>query len=127
MKLIDVVAGYEAIERISGQVKKFRSGYMLAVLQKKLSTAYDEYQKRRLELVDKYGREPNPDNPDEKAFNGKFVPPNTEEFDKFIKDYSALVQEEVDITFKPIPPEVLFDEDIPFDQARGLLPFIKEE
>jgi hypothetical protein len=123
MKLVQIIEAKEVAPTVLESLKSFQASFAITRLSEELTLPYNEYLKQRNSLIDKYGREPDKDNPLEAQYEGKFIPQDSEEFKLFREELTKLLNEDVDITFKKLKTDHFKDEHLAGNHVASLYPF----
>lgn len=126
MKLVSLIEGREAATQALQTVTTFEASYALNCLVKDLGLVHEEYTKKQSELVNKYGQDPDPNNPEEAKYQGKIVPPSSPNFATFRKELEELLNKDVDVSFKKLKPDYFKGEKISGVMVNYLMPFFEE-
>jgi hypothetical protein len=111
MTVLQLYDAVNALVSISNQPRMIptMAKYKLARMHDALEPTYNIYEKQRIELVRQHGSEQFAD-PEKTKSLGFGVQPGTPGFDAYVKEWTAVCQQEVDINVKPITLQMLGDD-----------------
>jgi len=118
MNLNQVVLGYDALMSLMTQKEQIKIGlfFKLNKLKESLEKDYTDFQKKRMELFDKYG---------EKDADGN-VAVLEEHKIKFITEINDLLNTDIGNVIYKINTASIGEFDVDIKTANGLLPFLEE-
>lgn len=118
MKLGDLAAGYEVIDEIQQKNDlELTIAWELDDIVEVLKPHYDKHEKRRGDIIKKYG-EQDPNDP----VNWKIKDPDT-----YFKLISELSEEEVTVTYKKVDYDKLKEVTLKGDKVKALRPFVQKK
>lgn len=110
MKLFQIIEGRESAIALLTNVKGFKASFAIARFLDETKLISETYNQRRNDLIEKYGKVPDPNNPNEKQYTTKFIPSDSKEFELFKEEIEAILNEEIDINYTPLQYSYFNDE-----------------
>jgi len=98
MKLSELVRAEPALAELANQKMKAKASFRLAKVVNQVSPHLESFRKIQQELLEKYGT---------KNDKGYSIEPQSKSFKTYINEIEAVLEEEVDVSIKKIPLNLL--------------------
>ena len=117
MKLSELVRAEPALAELANQKMKAKASFRLAKVVNQVSPHLESFRKIQQELLEKYGTENG---------EGYSIEPQSKSFKTYINEIEAVLEEEVDVSIKKIPLNLLTNAEMTAQEISSLDWLIEE-